>query len=111
MTISCLFTNLILILVMMMHEFTIPSFLNIVNYLLSFPSGLEYNEDGTKIMILYGDHDAQCKVLIFDVDVFDDMLIHPVLDGTKIDGCTLWPGPKFDILEKHVPKRTRYALE
>lgn len=76
-------------------DFFIPRPNSSTDVLLSFPSGLEYDQEDN-LMIFYGDGDSFCKMLfIKDADkVLEKMLKFPVIEN-RIDACSLLPGPNF----------------
>jgi len=67
-------------------------------YLLSFPSGLEYSSND--LMIFYGDHDVDSKILFLSPEMLESLLKIRVIEDDSIAACSLVPGPDFFILPK-----------
>jgi len=69
------------------------------NYILSFPSGIEYAPDGN-IIISYGDHDSFCKILKIKRDVLDKLL--KPIDMKPAEKMNFFPLPKVCINKKDI---------
>lgn len=66
--------------------------------LLSFPSGIEYDQNDN-LMIFYGDGDSFCKALLIrdTPTTLDKMLKFPIVND-RINACSLLPGPDFRLI-------------